>query len=77
MANEITIQNGAWQRLRDYYQEVRVEMKRVAWPSKQEVYGTTIMVLFTTFAFAIFFWLCDQTFSHLMARTLSYFLHHA
>ena len=77
MADEIGIRNGPWQRLRDYYQEVRVEMKRVAWPGKQEVYGTTIMVLFTTFAFALFFWLCDQTFSRLVSRVLSYFLHRA
>jgi len=77
MADEITIQNGAWQRLRDYYQEIRVEMKRVSWPNKQEVYGTTIMVLITTFAFAFFFWICDQTFSHLVSRALDYFLHRA
>ncbi|MGH9359702.1 MAG: preprotein translocase subunit SecE [Terriglobia bacterium] len=77
MADEITIQNGTWQRLRDYYHEVRIEMKRVTWPGKQEVYGTTIMVLITTFAFALFFWLCDQTFSHLVSRLLTYLLHRA
>lgn len=75
MADEITIQRGMWERLRDYYQQVKIEMKRVAWPGKQEVYGTTIMVLITTFAFAAFFYVCDQTFSHLIARVLRYLLH--
>ncbi|MGH9354824.1 MAG: preprotein translocase subunit SecE [Terriglobia bacterium] len=77
MADELGIQLGAWQRLRDYYHEIRIEMRRVAWPGKQEVYGTTVMVLITTFAFALFFWICDQTFSRLVSRVLTYFLHRA
>jgi preprotein translocase subunit SecE len=60
MAEELTIRRGTWQRLREYYQEVKIEMKRVTWPGKQEVYGTTIMVLITTFAFAAFFYVCDR-----------------
>jgi preprotein translocase subunit SecE len=75
MADEITIQRGTWERLRDYYQEVKVEMKRVTWPGKQEVYGTTVMVLITTFAFAAFFYVCDQSFSRLIYHTVSYLLH--
>ena len=77
MADEISIQKGAWQRLSDYYREVRIEMTRVKWPGKQEVYGMTIMVLITTFAFALFFWLCDQTFSRLISRLLTYLMHRA
>jgi preprotein translocase subunit SecE len=75
MAEELSIQRGAWQRLRDYYQEVKIEMKRVTWPGKQEVYGTTVMVLITTFAFAAFFYLCDRTFSYAVRSVLNYLLH--
>lgn len=72
MANEITIQRGMWQRLLDYCREVKVEMRRVTWPGKQEVYGTTVMVLFTTFAFGAFFFLTDHTFQYLVLKMLAY-----
>ena len=75
MADEITIQRGLWQRFRDYCQEVKVEMKRVTWPGKREVYGNTVMVLACTFAFAAFFYLCDQTFYNLMIKVLAYLEH--
>ncbi|HEX5482403.1 MAG TPA: preprotein translocase subunit SecE [Terriglobia bacterium] len=75
-AEELTIAHGVWQKFRDYCREVKVEMKRVNWPSKQEVYGNTVMVLATTFAFAFFFWICDSVFSRLVIHTLEYFLHH-
>lgn len=64
-----------WQRFWEYCREVKIEMKRVTWPGKQEVYGTTIMVLATTFAFAAFFYLCDESFSHLVIRLLNYLNH--
>jgi preprotein translocase SecE subunit len=50
-------------------------MKRVTWPGKQEIYGTTVMVVLTTFLFGIYFWLCDQAFSRLMARLLVFLRH--
>ncbi|HEV2353583.1 MAG TPA: preprotein translocase subunit SecE [Terriglobia bacterium] len=77
MANEITIQRGMWQRFIDYCREVKVEMRRVTWPGKQEVYGTTVMVLLTTFAFAAFFYVCDQSFSRLVLKVLDYLTHRA
>ena len=75
MAEELTIQKKPWERFREYVSEVRVEMKRVTWPGKQEVYGTTMMVILTTFAFGAFFWICDLIFSHGMDRLLKYLLH--
>ncbi|MGH9352607.1 MAG: preprotein translocase subunit SecE, partial [Terriglobia bacterium] len=72
MADEITIQRGTWERLRDYYQEIKLEMKRVTWPTKQEVYATTVLVLACTFAFALFFWICDETFSHAVVKMLHF-----
>jgi preprotein translocase subunit SecE len=77
MSEEITIQKGLWQRTRDYFGDVRVEMKRVTWPSKQEIYGTTIMVIATTFAFAFYFWVCDSVFAVLVRRMLDWLGHKA
>jgi preprotein translocase subunit SecE len=77
MAEEITIQKSWWQRTRDYFGDVRVEMKRVTWPSKQEIYGTTVMVIATTFAFGFYFWICDSVFSVLVRRLLNWLGHRA
>jgi len=54
---------------------VRTEMKRVTWPNKQEIYGTTVMVLITTFLFGFYFWVCDQVFMASVSRILRHFLH--
>ena len=75
MADELTIPKNPWTRIRDYFAQVRVEMKRVTWPNKQEVYGTTVMVILTTFIFAFYFAICDWSFRNLVKRVLDYFLH--
>ncbi len=61
---------GAWQEFRQYVSEVKVETKRVTWPGFQEVYGTTVMVIITTFLFGIFFWVCDQVFQFTVVKEL-------
>ena len=74
MAEELGISKNTLQQLREYFADVRVEMKRVTWPGKQEIYGTTLMVVLTTFIFGIFFWLTDRSFSYVIGRILKYFL---
>jgi len=73
MADEITLRQNYWRQLRDYFDSVRIEMKRVTWPGKQEVYGTTVMVILTTFFFAFYFWISDQIFSNLILRIMRSF----
>ncbi len=73
MADEVGIQKQWWERVRDYVADVRGEMKRVTWPGKQEIYGTTVMVVLTTFLFGIYFAVCDQAFSRIVAKILGYF----
>jgi preprotein translocase subunit SecE len=75
MAEEILIQKNLWKRTRDYFADVRAEMKRVTWPGKQEIYGTTVMVIATTFAFAFYFWACDAIFQQLVVRLLNWLAH--
>jgi preprotein translocase subunit SecE len=76
MGEQVGIEKNTWLQVRDYVSDIRTEMRRVTWPSKQEIYGTTVMVLITTFLFGIYFWLCDQAFSHSISAVLRYFLHH-
>ena len=75
MADELGIPKNALARLRSYFSDVRVEMKRVTWPGKQEIYGTTVMVVLTTFLFGIYFWVCDQVLSHAVGGALNFLLH--
>jgi len=44
---------------RNYIQELRLEMKRVTWPSKKQVQATTGVVILAVFAFAAYFAVVD------------------
>ncbi|MCY3592858.1 MAG: preprotein translocase subunit SecE [Acidobacteria bacterium] len=46
-------------RLGAFLGEVRTEMKKVTFPSREEVVGTTGVVLITSVIFAIFLWVAD------------------
>ena len=75
MADQLTIEKNAWQRMREYISDVRIEMKRVTWPGKQEIYGTTVMVIVTTFLFAGYFAICDKVFGYGVLKVLQFFAH--
>lgn len=74
MAEELAARRDMVTRLREYIAEVRAEMRRVTWPSKQEIYSTTVMVIITTFLFGAYFMICDKAFSTLMLKVLNYFV---
>jgi preprotein translocase subunit SecE len=44
---------------RNYFAELQLEMKRVTWPNRKQVEGTTVIVIFTVFGFAAYFWVVD------------------
>jgi preprotein translocase subunit SecE len=45
--------------LRSFFREVRSELKKVTWPSRKEVYATTMVVIVTTLFFGFYLWLLD------------------
>jgi preprotein translocase subunit SecE len=47
---------------RNFLTEVRNEMRRVTWPSKKEVYATTIVVILTSTFFGLYLWGLDLLF---------------
>ncbi len=49
-------------RVKEFYRETRLEMKRVTWPEMKEVRATTIVVIITTFFFAFYLRLADLVF---------------
>lgn len=48
--------------LKDYFKGVKLEMKKVVWPTKKELGSFTVVVLVTCAAFAIAFWAIDTGF---------------
>ena len=61
---------GTIQNTRDFLQETRVEMKKVTWPSREEVISTTGVVLATVAFFAIYLYFVEQG----AARAVGYLL---
>ncbi|MBM3771443.1 MAG: preprotein translocase subunit SecE [Acidimicrobiia bacterium] len=50
---------GRWERARLFLSEVRNELKRVTWPSRKEVYATTIVVILTSLIFGLYLFVLD------------------
>ena len=48
--------------LKNYYEELQTEMRRVTWPSWKQVRATTIVVIIAVFAFAAYFAVIDEIF---------------
>jgi preprotein translocase subunit SecE len=45
--------------LKEFFGEVRLEMRKVSWPGRKEVYGTTVVVIFAVFFFGIYLGIVD------------------
>ena len=50
---------GWWNNSRNFFTEVRNEMRRVTWPSRKEVYATTFVVLVTAAFFGVYLYGID------------------
>jgi preprotein translocase subunit SecE len=61
------------QSTRDYISELKLEMKRVTWPSRKQVQSTTAVVIVTVFAFAAYFKVVDLVIAQSVGRLLSSF----
>jgi preprotein translocase subunit SecE len=44
---------------KSFFTEVRNEMRRVTWPSRREVYATTVVVILTSAFFGLYLWGLD------------------
>ena len=60
------------QNAKQFYADVRSEMKKVSWPSRQEVVGTTIVVIVAVFFFGLYLGAVDQ----LLGLGMSWVLRH-
>jgi preprotein translocase subunit SecE len=50
----------------NFVRETRQELNKVTWPSRNELWQATVVVIFTTFLLALFIGTCDFFLSMLM-----------
>ena len=55
-----------WEMILQFFREVRVETKKVTWPSRKETIASTSVVLVTVFIVAIYLGLVDLGLSRLI-----------
>ena len=53
------VRGGHWTKFVTFLGEVRTEMRKVSFPTRDEVVGTTIVVVVTSVIFAIYLWIAD------------------
>jgi preprotein translocase subunit SecE len=61
------------ERTKQFYLDVRGEMRKVSWPSRQEVLSTTMVVLIAVVFFGIYLKAVDIALGQGLDRLLRYF----
>ena len=60
-------------RTKQFYLDVRSEMKKVSWPGRQEVMSTTLVVIIAVLFFGAYLGVVDVALSAGVRKLLSYF----
>ena len=47
-------------RIGEFYQNVKLEMRKTTWPTRTEVWSTTVVVLIAVFFFGFYLWGVDR-----------------
>lgn len=61
------------QKIRDYVEDLRSEMRRVTWPSWNQVRATTTVVIVAVFLFSAYFWVIDIAITQLVKKIFDTF----
>ena len=62
-----------WPKTKEFIEDVKSEMKKVSWPSRDEVVGTTTVVIIATFIFGFFLYAADVVFYKLIEQIYKVF----
>ena len=57
-----------------YFREVRGELRKVTWPTREESRRLTGVVIAVTIAFALFFWGLDTLFSEITKTLINFMI---
>ena len=58
---------------KDYVNDLKLEMRRVTWPNRKQVEGTTTVVILSVFAFAAYFAVVDSLLAKGVKGVLEFF----
>ena len=61
-----------YEKLRAFVLDVKAEMAKVSWPSREELKGSTVVVIVVMLAFAVFTFGIDRALSFLVRLLYSY-----
>jgi preprotein translocase subunit SecE len=62
-----------YKRFWSFLKEARAELKKVTWPSRSEVYSTTLVVIIAVIFFGFYLFLMDVVFSWAITRIKDFF----
>ena len=72
--NELTLKvSGSIEGTKEFLHDVRVEMKQVTWPSREDVVSTTGVVIATVAFFGVFLAIVEKLAQMGLDRLLKYF----
>ena len=61
-----------WQKIKHFFSETRVEMRKVTWPTRDELKESTKIVIVSTFVVTIFIGIIDQILTLIVRRLLGW-----
>jgi preprotein translocase subunit SecE len=59
-----------FKKIAEFFQEVKLELKKVVFPTKKEVIGSTWVVIVTVLIAAFFLWIADMAVGNIISRTI-------
>ena len=72
--NKLSARIRSWpQRTKDFYSDVRTEMRKVTSPGIKEIRATTTVVIITVFVFGLYFWIVDGVINRVLEPVFRYF----
>jgi len=57
-------------KLIEYIKEVRIEMQKVSWPTRNELMGATMLVIILSLLMAVYVYVCDQVVNRIIGLLL-------
>ena len=57
---------GFFERVAQFWRDIRAELRRVSWPTFKEVQSTTIITIIAVAFFAAYLWVVDKAFTELI-----------
>ena len=74
MAGELEKKPSWVENTREYFTDIRSEMRRVTWPNQTQVKSTTIVVIISVFAFAAYFEIVDKAVQSTVQRAYDFLI---